>query len=121
MTPSGGSVGQLLRELEQAGCIRTDRGHITVTAAGQAAAGHVDAAQAIERAKSGLTTRQARFFEVITAAYPGEVTREEIAAQFDLHPRGGSLGEDLGRLASRGLVEADRGRYRARDFLFAGS
>jgi hypothetical protein len=56
---------------------------------------------------------------VIVAAYPGDTTREEIAAHFNLHPRGGSLGEDLGRLVGRGLVDGQRGRYRARDFLFA--
>jgi hypothetical protein len=48
------------------------------------------------------------------------VTREAIAEQFQIHPRGGSLGEDLGRLVGRGLVEGNRGVYRARDFLFAG-
>jgi hypothetical protein len=47
---------------------------------------------------------------------------EQIAEHFGLHPRGGSLGEDLGRLCSRGLVEKNSpGRYRARDFLFAGA
>lgn len=34
-----------------------------------------------------------------------------------IHPRGGSLGEDLGRLVGRGLVERDRGVYRVRGFL----
>lgn len=118
--PRGGSVGEELKALEGAGFITIDRGRIRVTEAGQAAAGYVDPAEAIERAKAGLSARQAKFFEVIVAAYPGETTREEIAAQFDLHPRGGSLGEDLGRLVGRGLVEVSRGRYRAREFLFAG-
>jgi hypothetical protein len=46
---------------------------------------------------------------------------EKIAEQFNIHPRGGSLGEDLGRLVGRGLVERDRGEYRARAYLLAGA
>ncbi len=117
--PRGGSVGEELKALKQSGLITIDRGRIQVTDAGQAAAGHIDPSQAIERAKSGLTARQARFFEAIVAVYPGEISREAIAEQFDLHPRGGSLGEDLGRLVGRGLVDVNRGQYRAREFLFA--
>lgn len=117
--PRGGSVGEVLKQLEDGGYITNDRGRITITDSGVAAAGHVDPNEAIERAKSGLSNRQAKFFEVICDAYPAEVTREEIAAKFQIHPRGGSLGEDLGRLVGRGLVEGSRGRYRVRDFLFA--
>ncbi len=116
--PRGGSVGEVLKDLEDRGLIVVDRGRIEVTEAGQAAAGHVDPGEAIERAKSGLTARQAKFFEVICEAYPEATTREAIAERFELHPRGGSLGEDLGRLVRRGLVEANRGQYRAREFLF---
>lgn len=119
--PRGGSVGEELKSLVEAGAITNERGRIVVTDAGLAAAETVYASEAIESAKSGLSHRQAKFFEVIVEAHPGEVTREEIASKFDLHPRGGSLGEDLGRLVGRGLVEASRGRYRARDFLFAGN
>lgn len=118
--PRGGSVGEVLKGLEEAGVIINDRGRITVTAEGQVQAGQINPGEAIERAKSGLTARQARFFEVICAAYPGDVSREDIATQFELHPRGGSLGEDLGRLVGRGLVDGNRGRYKAREFLFAG-
>lgn len=117
--PRGGSVGEELKALADAGLISLDRGRIAVTDAGQAAAGHVDPAEAIDRAKSGLTNRQAKFFDVIVAAYPEPVTREAIAEQFGIHPRGGSLGEDLGRLVGRGLVTVNRGQYMARDFLFA--
>jgi hypothetical protein len=119
--PRGGSVGEELKALEEQGCITIDRGRITVTEAGQSAAGYVDPAEAIDRAKSGLSARQAKFFERIVGAYPGDISREEIAAEFDLHPRGGSLGEDLGRLVGRGLVENNRGRFKAREFLFLGT
>lgn len=54
------------------------------------------------------------------AAYPDSIAKETIADQFGIHPRGGSFGEDLGRLVGRGLVDGNRGIYRARDFLFAG-
>jgi len=118
--PRGGSVGEELKALVDAGMIDVDRGRITVTEAGHGAAGHVDPGEAIERAKSGLTSRQRKFFDVICEAYPHCVSRETIAEHFGIHPRGGSLGEDLGRLAGRGLVERERGTYRARDFLFAG-
>jgi hypothetical protein len=118
--PRGGSVGEELKALAEAGLILVDQGRITVTEAGMSAAEQCDPSEAIQRAKSGLTNRQAQFFELIVAAYPGATTREAIAEHFQIHPRGGSLGEDLGRLVKRGLVEGGRGQYRARDFLFAG-
>lgn len=116
--PRGGSVGEELKALADAGLIDLNRGQIRVTDEGMAAAGQLDPAEAIDRAKAGLSARQRRFFDLICAAYPNETTREDIAAACELHPRGGSLGEDLGRLVGRGLVDARRGRYRARDFLF---
>jgi uncharacterized protein len=119
--PRGGSVGEELKALADAGFIEMDRGRVMVTEAGMAVANCGDPAEAIERAKSGLTNRQRRFFDLIVSAYPGDTTREEIAAAVGIHPRGGSLGEDLGRLVGRGLVDGQRGRYRARDFLFAGT
>lgn len=94
---------------------------ITVTELGLELAGEIDPSKAIDRAKAGLSPRQRNFFELIEASYPGDISREEIADAMGLHPRGGSLGEDLGRLVGRGLVERSRGRYRCRDFLFAGS
>lgn len=118
--PRGGSVGEVLKSLADSGMIEMDRGRITVTAAGLAAANDVDPTAAIESAKSGLTNRQRQFFEAIVGAYPESITREAIAQRFELHPRGGSLGEDLGRLVGRGLVTNSRGAYTAREFLFAG-
>lgn len=53
--------------------------------------------------------------------YPDAIARDAIAEQMGIHPRGGSFGEDLGRLRGRGLVTIDRGSVRARDFLFAGA
>lgn len=117
--PRGGSVGEELKALEVAGLITVDRGWIVVTDAGAQQAQQIDPMQAIESAKNGLQPRQRAFFEAIMAAYPEGLTREQVGEQFNLHPRGGSLGEDLGRLVGRGLVERDRGVYRARQFLFA--
>jgi len=93
--------------------------HIAVTAAGMSAAKPMDAEGAIDRAKSGLSKRQAKFFDAICVAHPGAISRVDIASQFNIHPRGGSLGDDLHRLVDRGLVEGGRGgNYRAKDFLF---
>ncbi len=119
--PRGGSVGEDLGKLAEAGMITIDRGAITVTAQGQRAANVVDPSVAIDQAKSGLSPRQRDFFELICNAYPETVSREGIAEAKGIHPRGGSLGEDLGRLVGRGLVVYQgKGYYRARDFLFAG-
>jgi hypothetical protein len=118
--PRGGSVGELIKALADAGMIELNRGQITVTDAGLQAAEMIDPAEAIDRAKSGLTPRQVNFFDSIVAAYPNAITRQAIAEQFGIHPRGGSFGQDLARLVGRGLVEGGGGEYRARDFLFAG-
>lgn len=119
--PRGGSVGEVLKELADAQLITIDRGQITVTGTGRSAAATLDPTKAIERARSGLSTRQANFFALIYEAYPRPVTREAIAQRFEIHPRGGSLGDDLRALKNRGLVDYDKRGYRARDFLFAGS
>lgn len=116
--PRTGSYGEDLKALADAGLIVKDRGMISVTEAGAAAAETIDASEAIERAKSGLTKRQGKFFDMIVAAYPETITRETIAEAFGIHHRTGSFGQDLGALVSRGLVEGSRGVYRARDFLF---
>lgn len=116
--PRGGSVGEVLKVLADGGYITNDRGTLSVTDKGLASANNVDSAAAIENAKKGLTNRQRDFFDLIAAAYPGSTTREQIAEAKGIHPRGGSLGEDLGRLVGRGLVESSRGQYRVRDFLF---
>lgn len=119
--PRGGSVGEELKALAEVGLIDHDRGAIVVTEAGMSAAEQLDASQAVEQAKAGLSPRQARIFDIIAAAYPNSTTREAIAEEMQIHPRGGSFGEDLGRLVGRGLIEGRRGEYRARDFLFAGA
>jgi hypothetical protein len=65
---------------------------------------------------SARRTRRANAVSV----HPDAITREAIAESMGIHPRGGSFGEDLGRLRGRGLIEYERGSARARDFLFAG-
>lgn len=119
--PRGGSVGEELKALVDAGYVTYGRGQIAVTLAGHNAAGEMPASEAIERAVSGLSPRQRRIFEIIRGVHPDAITREGIAEQMGIHPRGGSFGEDLGRLRGRGLIEYERGQARARDFLFVGA
>lgn len=118
--PRGGSVGEELSAMEAAGLIRVDRGRVEVTEAGMAAAGHVDQGEALDRAKASLSNRQRRIFEIVCGVYPATISRESVAEQMEIHPRGGSFGEDIARLVGRGLIESGRGEMRARDFLFAG-
>jgi hypothetical protein len=121
--PRTGSYGEDLTALANAGLIVNDRGRIAVTDEGMAMAQQLDPAEAIERAKSSLSNRQRKFFEMIVAVYPEQITREQIASQCDppIHPRTGSFGEDLAALVGRGLVDGSRGVYRARDVLFASA
>jgi hypothetical protein len=117
--PRGGSVGEELKALSEAGMIVVDQGRIQLTELGEKSAEPVDPATAIDSARSGLSPRQTRIFDIVATAYPDGITREAIAEQMDIHPRGGSFGEDIGRLVGRGLVDNNRGVVRARDFLFA--
>lgn len=119
--PRGGSVGEELKALSDAGLIVVNSGAITITAEGIASAEPMDAALAIERAKSALTNRQKTIFELVTAAYPESTTRDAVAEAMQIHPRGGSLGEDIGRLAGRGLISSSKGVLKAKDFLFASA
>ena len=118
--PRGGSVGEELKALVDAGLITLDRGAIAVTDAGHAAAGEMPAEEAIERAMRGLSPRQRRIFDIVREVFPDGISREAIAERMGIHPRGGSFGEDLGRLRGRGLIDYQRGQARARDFLFVG-
>jgi hypothetical protein len=118
--PRGGSVGEELKALEDADLIVMERGHIAITDAGAAAAGESPAEEAIARAKESLSPRQRRIFDIVVEHHPGDISRDAIAERMGIHPRGGSFGEDLGRLRGRGLLSIDRGMVRARDFLFAG-
>lgn len=117
--PRGGSVGEVLKGLVDAGLIEMDRGRITVTDRGQQSAGYIDPAQAVDRAKAGMSPRQRRIFDIVAGAYPGEISKSDVAQAMGIHERGGSFGEDIGRLRGRGLITAERGVLRARDFLFA--
>lgn len=115
--PRGGSFGVVLQRLREAGLIEYERGRIVVTEAGHQAATPVDPAAAIERTMRGLSKSQQRIFEIVRAAYPQALTREGIAGELGLHPRGGSFGWDLTRMRQRGLIEYARGQVRLRDFL----
>jgi hypothetical protein len=108
-----------LAALSAAGMITNDRGRLTVTDAGVQAAEPVDPAQAIESAKAGLSPRQSTIFGHVVEVYPNKITRDAIAEKMNIHPRGGSFGEDIGALKGRGLIESSKGVLRARDFLFA--
>jgi hypothetical protein len=119
--PRGGSYGEDLKVLIDAGYLNGDRGSLVVTAAGRAIASPVDPAEAIQRARAGLSPRQTRIFDLVAAAYPGDTTREAVAQAMDIHARGGSFGEDIKRLVDRGLITNERGVMRARDFLFAAT
>jgi len=119
--PRGGSVGEELKALADAGLITLDRGRIGLTELGRRGAGVLEADEAIERARRGLSPRQRRILDIALAAHPESLTRDQVAEQMGIHPRGGSFGEDLGRLRGRGLIEYERGVVRARDFLFAGA
>lgn len=119
--PRGGSVGEELTALVNEGHIRMDRGAITVTDKGFSTANVISQEQAIASARDSLTPRQQRIFDIVVSVHPDPITREAIAESMGIHPRGGSFGEDLGRLRGRGLITIERGSARARDFLFAGA
>lgn len=119
--PRGGSVGEELKALEDAGYIAVDRGRINVTPSGMSAGGVISQEEAVRLAKASLSPRQRRIFEIVERAYPEAVARDNIAAEMGIHPRGGSFGEDISRLVGRGIVESTRGQVRVRDFFFAGS
>jgi hypothetical protein len=118
--PRGGSVGEELKALEVAGLITLNRGAITLTEEGMAASSPPSEYDPLEQAKRGLSPRQRRIFDIILSVHPDPITRDAIAESMGIHPRGGSFGEDLGRLRGRGLITLERGSARARDFLFAG-
>lgn len=65
-----------------------------------------------------LQPAQVRIFEIVVAAWPDPIARDDVASRLDTHPRTKTLLNNVGRLSSMGLITYPRpGELRAADFL----
>jgi hypothetical protein len=108
--PRGGSYGENLGALRAAGYLDG----WTVTDHGAAAAR--DLPTGVDAALEPLTEPQRRILRLAIDT-KGTLNRDDAAEQLGLHPRGGSYGENIGRLRTMGLLEP-RGNFTPTEALF---
>lgn len=119
----GGAFSEYYSSLRKAGYIADSGGRIYVTDAGLAAAG-VDPASGgsmIEVWGRALKPSERSMLGWLVDAYPGSMTREQLAEAMNMTARGGAFQGYLGTLRSNDLVTIDGGEIRAADIFFAGS
>lgn len=122
---SGGTFGTYVSRLRTAGLIEGDRGAMRVTPAGKAAAGQVEPLPTgralVEHYKrTKLNATQGQMLDAIVAAYPGSISRADIAEAVGVGASGGTFGTYLSRMRGLGLIEGS-GSIRATDALMEGS
>lgn len=124
MRATGGTFGTYLSDLRRNGYIAERDGLIEITTAGR---GHIGAAptaiprsaeQTREQWRTTLRAGARRMFDLITAAYPGGLSRAELAAAAEIELAGGTFGTYLSDLRRNGLITESDGVVTATEILF---
>jgi hypothetical protein len=123
MKSTGGTYSTYLSHLRTNGLVVEDGGRLSLTDAGKAATGTSSsqpftAADLRAQWRDGLRAGAARMFDVVVDAYPGSVSRAELAEAVEMAPSGGTFSTYLSVLRSNGLVEVNGQDVRASQTLF---
>lgn len=121
MKRTGGTWQTYVSRLRQAGYIDETDGLVGLTAAGAAAAGHVqrpNAGNVIEDWKKALGTGPAKMIDHLVAAHPNGVDRANLADRVSMTVSGGTFQTYLSRLKSNGLIEVSGRKIKASETLF---
>jgi uncharacterized protein len=110
-----------LGALRSRGLIEGEGDRLTITEAGNDALGSWEPLPAgpalIDYWRGRLGKAERLILETLTDAYPGRLTKEEVAAKAGYEANGGGFNNALGRLRTLELVQG-RGELRASDNLF---
>jgi uncharacterized protein len=118
---TGGGFNNYLGALRSRGLIEGEGDRLTITEAGNDALGSWEPLPAgpalIDYWRGRLGKAERLILETLTDAYPGRLTKEEVAAKAGYEANGGGFNNALGRLRTLELVQG-RGELRASDNLF---
>lgn len=124
MRATGGTFGTYLSDLRRAGLIAESEGLLEITPAGRDHIG-ADPAEAPQTAaavrtqwRQSLRAGAGRMFDLVIDAYPGGITRADLAAASGIELSGGTFGTYLSDLRRNGLISEDRGTITAAEILF---
>jgi uncharacterized protein len=121
-SPQGGGYGNVLGALRAAGMLDYGGLGIVITAAGRELARPSDVevsnAAMLGRAKAILKPAEAKILEVIHAAYPETIAKEQIAEQTGYTASGGGFGNYLGHMRTLGFITYTGGGCRCADWMF---
>jgi hypothetical protein len=122
---TGGTFSTYLSRLRTAGHLAEEGGYFSVSDGGMAAAGELPPAPQTTEELVAMWQRAvgggaARMLDVLVAAYPDWLTREQLAEALDMAASGGTFSTYLSRLRSNGLAEVQGAQVRAGSVLFEG-
>ncbi|MEX2439704.1 MAG: hypothetical protein WD739_07465 [Actinomycetota bacterium] len=125
MKITGGTFGTYFSVLKREALIEQSGNELTITERGLDFLGVTPAAPPTTRDvlamyRSRLKAGARRMLDLLVDAYPGWITREELAAAVEMEPTGGTFGTYLGHLRRNGLAEVEDGKVRAGEALFLG-
>lgn len=121
-SPRASTFGVYVAELVKMGMVATAPGTVALTERGFAHS-HTPAAAGTEElremARGLLAPQEARVFDVVYAAYPSEIRRDDVANAVGLSPTASTVGVYIAGVAAYGIIETgSRGAVRAADWLF---
>jgi hypothetical protein len=117
----GGGFANALSALRSRGFLEGDAGRLTITAPGLDALGPFEplprGRELLGHWVGQLSKAERAALEALVAAYPGSLTKEEVAAQAGYEARGGGFANALSRLRTLELIRG-RGSLSASEDLF---
>jgi uncharacterized protein len=122
-SPTSGGYFNNLGKLRSAGLIDYIDSKVFLTDGGRAAAAEPSTPPTSEQLQDEVcrkvSTSQARILRELIAIYPGDLSKDELAAHVGQSPTSGGYFNNLGRLRSLGFIEyPTAGWARAADVLF---
>jgi hypothetical protein len=122
---TGGTFAKYLSILRTGGLVEDRAGELAITEPGLAAVGGRSAPASTEELlsqwKAKLPGASRDMLDVVVAAHPRGITREELGQRLNLETSGGTFAKYLSLLRSNGLVESNGGELMASEALFLGS
>lgn len=121
-SPRASTFGVYIAELAKMGLVAVGNGTVGLTPEGFKLAEIPDAAtreDLFSVARGLLKPQEAKVFEVVYNAYPGEIAREKVAECVGLSPTASTVSVYIAGVAAYGIIEtASRGHMKAAEWLF---
>lgn len=123
--PTGGYFSNTIGPLCSQGLVERTNGEVRLTDTGRASVqipGSVTLADYHARVRETLTQcrtgKTAEMFDALVANGPGEMTAEDLGRAVGVDHTGGYFSNNVGPLATLGLIERSRGQIRTTDIMF---